>query len=157
MGFSRQEYCRGLPCLPPGDLSNPGIASRSPALQADSLPSEPPGKPKFTEVGSLSLLQGNLPTQESNWGLLQTGVKNLGQILYQLSYPGSSYTEHYTHTLIAVFFLSFFSYLARSGFSCSTRGLCCLRWALSLRYTHSLVVVQGLSSCDLVAQLHVGS
>ena len=37
-------------------------------MQADSLPAEPPGKPKNTGVGSLSLLQGNLPTQESNWG-----------------------------------------------------------------------------------------
>ena len=54
-GFSRQEYWRGLP--PPGDLPNPGIEPRSPALQADSLPSEPPGKPKSTGMGSLSLLQ----------------------------------------------------------------------------------------------------
>ena len=36
-----------------------------------SLPSEPPGKPKNTGVGSLSLLQGIFPTQGSNWGLLQ--------------------------------------------------------------------------------------
>ena len=45
MGFSRQEYWSGLPCPPPGDLPNPGIKHRSPALQVDSLPSEPPGKP----------------------------------------------------------------------------------------------------------------
>ena len=44
MGFSRQEYWRGLPCPPPGDLPNPGIEPRSPTLQADSLPTEPPGK-----------------------------------------------------------------------------------------------------------------
>ena len=56
MGFSRQEYWSGLPCPSPGDLPNPGIELRSPALQADSLPSEPPGKPKNTGVGS-----GNLP------------------------------------------------------------------------------------------------
>ena len=43
---------------PPGDLPNPGVKPRSPALQVDSLPSEPPGKPKNAEVGSLSLLQG---------------------------------------------------------------------------------------------------
>ena len=43
MGFSRQEYWSGLPFSSPGDLSNPGIGPRSPALQADSLPSEPPG------------------------------------------------------------------------------------------------------------------
>ena len=44
MGFSRQEHWSGLPCPPPGDLPNPGIEPRSPTLQADSLPSEPPGK-----------------------------------------------------------------------------------------------------------------
>ena len=69
-GFSRQEYWSGLPCSLPEDLSNPGIELRSPALQVDSLPSEPPGNSKNTGVGSLSLLQGILPTQESNWGLL---------------------------------------------------------------------------------------
>ena len=46
MGFSRQEYWSGLPFPPPGDIPNPGIKPRSPALQADALPSEPPGKPK---------------------------------------------------------------------------------------------------------------
>ena len=43
MGFSKQEYWSGLPCPPPGDLPNPGIRSGSPALEADALPSEPPG------------------------------------------------------------------------------------------------------------------
>ena len=46
--------------------SNPGIKHRSPALQADSLPAEPPGKSKNTGVGSLSLLQQIFSTQESN-------------------------------------------------------------------------------------------
>ena len=45
MGFSRQEYWRGLPFPSPEDPSNLGIKLRSPALQAGSLPSEPPGKP----------------------------------------------------------------------------------------------------------------
>ena len=40
---SRQEYWSGLSCSSPGDLPNPGIEPMSPALQADSLPSEPPG------------------------------------------------------------------------------------------------------------------
>ena len=44
--FSRQEYWSGLLCPPTGDLPNPGIEPRFPALQADSLPSEPPEKPK---------------------------------------------------------------------------------------------------------------
>ena len=44
MGFSRQEYWSGLPFPSPGDLPDPGIEPGSPTLQADSLPSEPPGK-----------------------------------------------------------------------------------------------------------------
>ena len=43
--FSRQEYWSGLPFPSAGDLPDPGIQLMSPALQADSLPSEPPGKP----------------------------------------------------------------------------------------------------------------
>ena len=64
--------------------SQPGIKPRSPTLQADSVPAEPPGKPKNTGVGSLSLLQGIFPTQESNQGLL-----HCRWILYLLSYQGS--------------------------------------------------------------------
>ena len=45
MEFSRQEYCCGLPFPSARDLPVPGIEPRSPALQADSLPSKPPGKP----------------------------------------------------------------------------------------------------------------
>ena len=44
MGFSRQEYWSGLPFPSPRDLPNPGIKPTSPALQADALTSEPPGK-----------------------------------------------------------------------------------------------------------------
>ena len=44
MGFSRQEYWSGLPFPSPGDLPDQGIEPRSPALQADTLPSEPPGQ-----------------------------------------------------------------------------------------------------------------
>ena len=54
----------GLPCSPPVNLPEPGIEPRSPAFQANSLPSEPPGKPKNTGVDSLSLLQGSFLTQE---------------------------------------------------------------------------------------------
>ena len=54
--FSRQEYWGRLPCPPAGDLPNPGTELRSPTLQVDSLPSELPGKPENTGMGSLSLL-----------------------------------------------------------------------------------------------------
>ena len=68
----------------PGYLPNPGIEPKSPTLQVDSLSVEPPGKPKNTGVGSLSLLQWIFSTQESNPGLLHGR-----QILFQLSYQGS--------------------------------------------------------------------
>ena len=67
-----------------GNLPNPGIKLKSPALQADSLPSKPWVKPRNTRVGSLSLLQAIFLTQESNQVLL-----HCGWILYQLSYQGS--------------------------------------------------------------------
>ena len=80
MEFSRPEYWSGWPFPFPGDLPNPEIEPRSPALQVDFLPNEPQRKPKNTGVGSLSLLQGIFLTQGSNWGLLYCR-----QILYQLS------------------------------------------------------------------------
>ena len=77
--------CNPADCSPPGcsvhgnspgkntgvgfhALSKPGIEPRSPALQGDSSLTEPPGKPKNTGVGGLSLLQGNFPPQESKLG-----------------------------------------------------------------------------------------
>ena len=84
MEFSRPEHWNEQMFPSPGDLPNPGIEPRSPTLRVDSLPAEPQGKTKNTGVGSLYLLQGIFPTQESNWGLL-----HCRQILYQLSYQGS--------------------------------------------------------------------
>ena len=91
-----------MPYPPPGDLANPGIEPRSPALQEDYLLSEPLGKPKNTEVGSLSLLQGNFRIQELNWGLL-----HCRQILYQLSYLGSPLLP----ILLPILFLGIWQYL----------------------------------------------
>ena len=109
--FSRQESWSGLPFPSPGDLPNPGIKPPSPALQADDLPSEPPGKTllkikvKVAQsclslcdpmdyaihgilqariLECLFLLQGIFPSQGSNPGLLHSR-----QILYQLSHKGS--------------------------------------------------------------------
>ena len=53
MEFSRQEYWDGLPLPSRRDLPNPGTELRSLALQADSLPSEPPGKPENTTLVTL--------------------------------------------------------------------------------------------------------
>ena len=74
----------GCPDFLQGIFPNPGIKPRSPALQADYLPTEPPGKPKNTGAGSLSHLQGIFPTQEPNPGLLWCRW-----ILHQMSYLGS--------------------------------------------------------------------
>ena len=68
LGFSGQKSWSGLPCLPPGDLPNLGIEPRSPTLQADSLLSETPGKPKNTGVGTLPFPRG------SSWLRSQTRV-----------------------------------------------------------------------------------
>ena len=52
MGFSKQEYWSGLPFPSPGDLSDPGIEPGFPALQANALTSEPPGKPQWKTKGA---------------------------------------------------------------------------------------------------------
>ena len=72
MGFSRQECWSGLPFPSPGDLPDPGIEPGSPALQADVLPSEPPGKPQEGSLKKPRHFQtpGNTLTAES--------VANLG-------------------------------------------------------------------------------
>ena len=98
--LSRVQLCDPMDCIVNGILqarilewvafpfsrgsSQPRIKPGSPALQADSLPAEPQGKPKNTGVGSLSLLQWIFLTQELKQGLL-----HCRQILYQLSYQGS--------------------------------------------------------------------
>ena len=73
------------------DLPNPGIKIRSPTLQADSLPSGPSGKSKNTGVGSLSLLQGNFPTQESNREL---GSPVLQAYSLPAELPGKPYLQN---------------------------------------------------------------
>ena len=59
MGFSGQEYWNGLPFHSPGDLPDPGIEPRSPALEADALTSEPPGKPHEDEIRLKELFAAN--------------------------------------------------------------------------------------------------
>ena len=56
MGFSRQEYWSGLPFPSPEDLPDPGIEPRSPTLQANTLTSDPPGKPKNQRLNCQHLL-----------------------------------------------------------------------------------------------------
>ena len=64
MELSRQKYWSGLPCPQPGDLPNPGIEPRSPALQVDFLPAELPGKPhihiNIYKIENYYIAQGTL-------------------------------------------------------------------------------------------------
>ena len=120
-----------------GDLPNLGIEPRSPTLQADSLPSEPPGKSKNTGVGSLSLLQGIFQTQESNQGLL-----HCRQILYQLSHQESPRTDRtWRLTERGEELGSHFLLLTRAA----------QRWSSLVTWvTHSWFLKQGFSSATLL-------
>ena len=64
MGFSKQEYWCGLPFPSPGDLPNPGIEPGSPALQADALSSEPPGKTPY-QISGFSFDSSKVPYAKS--------------------------------------------------------------------------------------------
>ena len=98
LGFSRQGYCGGFPFPPPGDLSGPGIKPGSPALQLDSLLTEPPGKsPKdiiipilFYFGHPLGEACGTFPTRNRTRALLQwklgvltTGLPGNSSSLFQ--------------------------------------------------------------------------
>ena len=65
MGFSRPEYWNGLPFPSPGDLPNPGVELRSPALQADFLLPEPPGKSQYRGSQSPHLLLHDISSKVS--------------------------------------------------------------------------------------------
>ena len=60
MGFSRQDYWSGYPFPSQGSLPDIGIKPRSPTLQADSLPAEPPGKPYMNLGQASGLFMGNI-------------------------------------------------------------------------------------------------
>ena len=110
--FSRQEYWSGLPFPSPGDLPDPGIKPRSPTLQEDALPSEPPGKSKMlvawshqtlcdpmdcrflcpwdslgknTRVGSHSFFQGIFPSRVWTW------VSCIAGSFFPSELPGNAY------------------------------------------------------------------
>ena len=69
MGFSRQEYWRGLPFPSPGDLPDPGIKPGSLALEAGALTSKPPGKPKGYYKCGGGLVAQLCPTLAASWAV----------------------------------------------------------------------------------------
>ena len=84
MGFYRQEYCSGLPCPPPRDLSDPGINLRSSALQVNSLLSELPGKSiSKTVLVNIQIARAHIPF--IHWGkkitMYSSPYKNLNRDL----------------------------------------------------------------------------
>ena len=99
MGFSRQEYWSGLPFPSPGDLPDPGIEPRFPALQGDSLLSEPPAAKAVREAGTqqkarLISLSDNVgkkrtvsisPTSSSRRENLKAGKKSLQLAIQRLT------------------------------------------------------------------------
>ena len=82
MGFSRQEYWSGVPLPSPEDLPNPGLEPRSPILQADALPSEPPGKPLCfgPEAKNTTVTQGqeSVPAGLAFWDPPPKRVEGVG-------------------------------------------------------------------------------
>ena len=78
MEFSRPKYCSGLQFPSPGDLPNPGIKPRSPALQADSLPSELPGSP-------------TLASSSTYFDIINPNCLLICKILSHMDYPIAPY------------------------------------------------------------------
>ena len=99
MGFSRQEYWSRLPRPLSGNLPNTEIKPRSPAMQADSLLPEPPGKPKKTGVGSLSFWRWS--SQPRNW----TGVSCIAGGFF------TSWATREAHCFYSISFSGFWLYL----------------------------------------------
>ena len=82
MGFSRQECWSGLPFPSPGDLPDPGIKPESPALQADALPSQPPGKHNKKKESKMVVAKRQRKEKAHEDGTkenLRIGVRNSGK------------------------------------------------------------------------------
>ena len=87
--FSKQEYWSGLPIPLLGDLPDPGVKLTSPALQAGSLPSEPPGrpgKPPVNQLCSNNKLK-RLPTHQRMEGKSWCGVQAGGFLCHSPTHP----------------------------------------------------------------------
>ena len=89
MGFPRLEYWSGLPFSSPGDLPYPGIKTGSLALQADSLPSEPPEKPLVIELSSrlLDIPGSNVPVPQGSVIIYMFLRKQMLQVTWPWSRP----------------------------------------------------------------------
>ena len=105
MGFSRQECWSGLPFPSQGDLPHPGIDPRSPTLQADTFPSEPPGKP-WAKCQSVSLRYYFTPR------LLHTQSK--GRIITSAA---EDVEKRNLHDIVEVIAVKWYNHSCKSGWS----------------------------------------
>ena len=96
-GFSRQEYWSGLPCPPPGDLPNPGMEPRSPALQVDFFYSLSHQGSPYTFFQSLIIFSRNMRETASSTPS-QTPFKTKHLSLFRLSHQRSQIAVSYTDT-----------------------------------------------------------
>ena len=105
MEFSRHEYWSGVPYPSPGDLPDPGIKSGSPALQADSLPSKPLGKPQFfkdvfkIKLYSVHLLFYNSSNTEKHFGYTAYHFPTYSTSLLTWDFSQTHLYEHCTQVL----------------------------------------------------------
>ena len=97
MGFPRQEFCNGLPFPTPENLPDPGIEHRSPALQADSWPSEPPGNDRLlketaTKINVLQRIIVSSRVFKTNMHNVQDTIQNShnAKIKHDRDFPGST-------------------------------------------------------------------
>ena len=153
----------GLPCPPPGDLPNPGIEPRSPALQADSLPSEPPGS--HLQICSLSL---SLSLSSSIWGPNNVNINMLDvalsisstilsfKILFSVQlewFPLLCFPAHWSiplyHLVHCWFFLVYFLFQLYSSALFSS-SLCFLT-LLNFSLCSSILLLSSLSIFIVVA------
>ena len=107
MGFPRQEYWSGLPFPSPGYLSNPGIELASPALQADSLPSEPPGKVSRNHRDRPAVLEWSEGLQKGVTGALCSGCS-----CFTCWAPAHTVLSPACHSLFFFFFIPFSYYVS---------------------------------------------
>ena len=137
MGFSRQEHRSRLPFPSPGDLPNPRIEPRSPALQADSSPSEPPGKPQICIPPKIS------HSAQRYWLRIPTGSVNpvrLSCLNTVWGLPGN----HWLEVIISIWFFL----LPRQLSLKRKRGLSGLSYLWIYEFSIHLVLFSPLKASD---------
>ena len=105
MGFPREEYWSGLPCPPPGHPPNPGMETRSPTLQADSLLSEPPATKSLQLCSTLYDPIDSSPPGSSIPGILQARILEWEMYFYCLYFY--CLTNKYYEVLNIIFTFNF--------------------------------------------------